>query len=378
MRHSFHRLVALILKETTQVIRDRRLLFLILGVPMLELFLFAYAVRLTVDHLPTALFDQSRDDQSRALIQSLVNSGFFNIDFTADSDGEVLQYVDRGEARVGIIIPPDFAAQMQRDEASLLILLDGSDSFSLQSGYAAANLITQMYNLDLVTEKISRSGVNIDLTLPQETILRILYNPNNNDLIFILPGLAALVIQTLAVGTAAVSVVREREAGTLEQILTTPTRPLELMVGKLIPLFFLVLMDMLLILGFGVYWFKVPFHGNFWTFCGLSIGFILSCLGLGMLISTVTSTQKQAQQLSNVLTLFSLTLTGFLYPRDTMPIVPRSIGDLLPLTYFLRLARGIITKGIGMQFLWYDSLVLFGYTLVIILVASATFRKRLD
>ncbi len=370
--------MALIQKETTQVLRDRRLLVMILGLPMVELFLFAYAVRLTVDHLPTALFDQSHDDQSRALIQSLANSGFFNMDFTVDSNSQVIQSIDSGQARVGIIIPPDFAAHLERGDASLLILLDGSDSFSLQSGFAAANLITQMVNLDLVTQKVARSGAALDLSLPQETILRVLYNPDNNDLIFILPGLAALVIQTLAVGTAAVSVVREREAGTLEQILTTPTRPIELMIGKLVPIFFLILMDMLLILGLGVFWFKVPFRGNFWIFIGLAVLFILSCLGLGMLISTIASTQKQAQQLSNVLTMFSLTLTGFLYPRDTMPLIPRLIGDMLPLTYFVRLARGVITKGIGLQFLWTDALVLIFYTLLIMLVAAATFRKRLD
>ncbi len=378
MMPRIQRLIALIQKETTQVRRDRRLLFMILGLPMLELFLFAYAVRLTVDHLPTALYDQSRDEQSRAFVQSLSNSGFFNIDSTADSDKAVIQSLDNGQAKVGIIIPPDFADHLERGDASLLILLDGSDSFSLQSGYAAANLITQMYNMDLVTQKIARSGANIDLTLPQETFLRVLYNPDNNDLIFILPGLAALVIQTLAVGTAAVSVVREREAGTLEQILTTPTRPIELMIGKLVPLFFLILLDMLLILGFGVFWFKVPFQGNFWMFMGLATTFILSCLGLGMLISTIASTQKQAQQLSNVLTMFSLTLSGFLYPRDTMPFIPRSIGNLLPLTYFIRLARGVITKGIGLQFLSSDALVLVFYMLLIIFLAAATFRKRLD
>jgi ABC-2 type transport system permease protein len=380
MRKSIQRLTALIQKEFIQLMRDRRTLMMILGLPLIQLFLFAYALRLTVDHLPTALVDQSHDTQSRALIESLENSEYFDMNFIIQDQKQVIQLIDSGQARAGIIIPPDFSAHIARGDASFLILLDGSDSFSLQAGFNAASSIAQSYNLQLIAQKITRSGNSsvAQGSLPQTTMLSVLYNPDSNDLIFILPGLAAIIIQSLAVASAATAVVRERESGTLEQLLTTPARPIELMIGKLVPILGLILGDMLIILGLGVFWFKVPFQGNFLTFIWLATLFIISSLGLGLLVSTMAHSQKQAQQISNVLMLFSLLLSGFIYPRDTMAAVPKIIGNLLPITYFMRIARGVITKGIGMSILWGDALVLVFYGVMIIGLTTVTFRKRLD
>lgn len=380
MSKSLQRLSALIRKEAMQLLRDRRTLMMILGLPLIQLFLFAYALRLTVDHLPTALVDQSHDVQSRALIESLENSGYFDMNYVIQDQKQVIQLIDSGQARAGIIIPPNLSADIERGDASFLILLDGSDSFSLQAGFNAASSIAQTYNLKLITEKVSRSGsAGASLgSLPQSTMMTVLYNPDSNDLIFILPGLAAMLIQSLAVASAATSVVRERESGTLEQLLTTPARPLELMIGKLMPVLVLIMADMLIILGLGVFWFKVPFQGSFWTFIWLAVLFIISSLGLGLLVSTIARSQKQAQQISNLLMLFSLLLSGFIYPRDNMAAIPKAIGSLLPLTYFMRIARGIITKGVGMSILWSDTLILVVYGLLIIGLASVTFRKRLD
>jgi ABC-2 type transport system permease protein len=380
MRKRFQRLTALILKESLQLGRDRRTLMMILGLPLIQLFLFAYALRLTVDHLPTALVDQSHDSQSRALVESLANSGYFDMNFILQDQKQALQLIDSGQARAGIVIPPDFSAHIERGDASLLILLDGSDSFSLQAGFNAASSIAQTYNLNLITQKVARSGSTAASpgSLPQNTTLRVLYNPDSNDLVFILPGLAAILIQSLAVASAATAVVRERESGTLEQLLTTPARPIELMIGKLVPILALILGVMLVILGIGVFWFKVPFQGSFWTFIWLAILFIISSLGLGLLVSTIARTQKQAQQISNVLMLFSLLLSGFIYPRDNMAAIPKVIGSLLPVTYFMRIARGLITKGVGLSILWGDTLILLFYGLLIIGLATVTFRKRLD
>jgi ABC-2 type transport system permease protein len=335
---------------------------------------------LTVDHLPTALVDQSHDNQSRALIESLENSGYFDMNFILEDQNQVIRFIDSGQARAGIIIPPDFNAHIAQGDASLLIMLDGSDSFSLQAGFNAASSIAQTYNVKLIEEKVARSGNSKASlgNLPLSTSLTVLYNPDSNDLVFILPGLAAMLIQSLAVASAATAVVRERESGTLEQLLTTPARPLELMIGKLIPILALILGDMFIILGIGVFLFKVPFQGNFWTFIWLAILFIVSSLGLGLLVSTIARSQKQAQQISNVLMLFSLLLSGFIYPRDNMAIVPKIIGSLIPLTYFMRIARGIITKGVGMTILWSDTLILVFYAVLIIGLAAVTFKKRLD
>jgi len=376
MRHRTVRLAALIRKESIQLLRDRRTLAFILVLPMLELFLFAYAIRLTVDHLPTVVADMSRDAQSRALIEALVESKYFDIQAYVDSQSDVVRALDSNQAKVAIVIPPDFAAHVARGDAQALVLLDGSDSFSVTSGYSAAVSVAQARALELASEKAKRMGIELQQT-PITTSTRVLYNPDLNDLIFILPGLVALLLQMLAVLTTAQSVVREYELGTIEQLMATPARPLELIVGKLVPNLLLMLIVLAMTTLAGVYWFGVPFQGNPWLFAWLSLLFVWCGLGLGLLISAVARTQREAQQLVAMLSMVSMLLTGFIYPRAPMPDVVRLIGNLLPLTYFVRIARGIITKGIGLTFLWTDVIALLVYGIGILIFAATTTKKRL-
>ena len=376
MRKRLLRLAALIRKETIQLVRDRRTLAFILVLPMLELFLFAYAIRLTVDHLPTVVADMSRDAQSRALIEALVESNYFDIQAYVDSQAGVVRALDSNQSKVGIVIPPDFAAHVARGDAQALVLLDGSDSFSVNSGYSAAVSVAQARALELASEKAKRMGVELQQT-PITTSTRVLYNPDLNDLIFILPGLVALLLQMLAVLTTAQSVVREYELGTIEQLMATPARPLEVIVGKLVPNLLLMLIVLAMTTLAGVYWFGVPFRGNPWLFAWLSLLFVWCGLGLGLLISAVARTQREAQQLVAMLSMVSMLLTGFIYPRAPMPDVVRLIGNLIPLTYFVRIARGIITKGIGLTFLWTDVIALLVYGIGILIFAATTTKKRL-
>ncbi len=379
MVKSYQRLTALLWKETIQVLRDYRTLVMTFLLPLFELLLFALAVHLTVDHIPLALLDQSKDTQSRGFVQSLLSSGYFSLQANLDSQAQVIESIDSGQARTGLIIPPDFASHVSQGNASVLFLLDGSDSFSVQSGYSTAKVIAQQYALNLLSNKLTAAGLRpTSSTVSITTSPRVLYNPDNRDLIFILPGLIGIVIQLVAIGSAALVVVREREAGILEQLLTTPIHPLELMIGKLVPNLVVVLLDVFLMIAVGVWFFQVPFQGSMWLFFWMAILFVISSLGLGLLVSTISQTQRQAQQFSNIFTLFGMILTGFLYPLESMPALPRAIGQLLPLTYFLRIVRGIITKGVGLQFLWQDALVLVIYSAGILIVASLTFKKRLD
>jgi ABC-2 type transport system permease protein len=376
MRKRTLRLAALIRKETIQVLRDRRTLAFIFVLPMVELFLFAYAIRLTVDHLPTVVADMSRDAQSRALLEALVESGYFDIRSTADSQADVVRALDSNQAKVGIVIPPDFAAHVARGDAQALVLLDGSDSFSVTSGYSAAVSVAQARALELASEKARRMGVELQQS-PITTSTRVLYNPELNDLIFILPGLVAMILQMLAVLTTAQSVVREYELGTIEQLMATPARPLEVIVGKLVPNLLMMMLVLALTTLVGVYWFGVPFRGNPWLFAWLALLFVWSGLGLGLLISAVARTQREAQQMTAMLSMVSMLLTGFIYPRATMPPVVKLIGNLIPLTYFVRIARGIITKGIGLTFLWTDVIALLVYGIGILIFAAMTTKKRL-
>ncbi|HEX9117364.1 MAG TPA: ABC transporter permease [Anaerolineae bacterium] len=370
------RILALIRKELIQLLRDRRTVMIILVLPLLQLFLFAYAVRLTIDHLPVIVADQAMDDQSRAFLADLVDSHYFDIKATATNQAEVVRAIDEGRARVGVVIPPDFARQIGRGEAQVLVILDGSDSFSVTSGYSAAVSVAQDRAIALAGQKAQRMGVKLQTT-PITTSARVLYNPEMNDLIFILPGLVAMLLQMMSTLTTAQSMVREYELGTIEQLLVTPARPLEMVIGKLVPNLGLMLANLGITTLVGVTWFGVPFQGSIWLFAWLSLLFVGSGLGLGLLVSTIARTQREAQQISAMISIVSMLLTGFIYPRASMPPVARFIGNLIPLTYFIRIARGIITKGIGLNFLWTDVVALAVYGVLILGFAALTTRKRL-
>ncbi len=377
------RISALIQKETFQLLRDQRTLLYLIGLPLVELFLFAYAVSLTVYHIPTAIADQSQDEKSREFIRSFVNSQYFDFSLSAQDEAQVKQAIDSGKVKAGIVIPPDFSSQLENGNASVLILLDGSDSYSVQSGYSAASLVSQNYALQIAAQKNERRGGKTILIapatpLPIQASFSVLYNPDFLDLWFVLPAILGMILQTAAVSQAALAVVREREMGTIEQILATPTRPLELLVGKLVPLVGLCLLIIGIILALGVFWFGVPFKGSLSLYLLLTLFFITSTLGLGFLISTVSRNQRQAQQASTVVMLFSMLLTGIVYPRTIMPFVPQLIGSMLPLTYFIRISRGVIMKGVGITVLWSDIVALVIYSLIAMIIAALSFKKRLD
>ena len=383
LAHSRQRLLALIRKETTQIIRDRRGLALFLGLAFLQLFLYAYAVNTSVYHIPLAVADQSNDRKSREFVQALVNSQYFDVAMELQNEKQVIDAIDRGVVKAGLVIPPQFATDTDRASANVLMLLDGSDSASVSSGFGAASLLGQQYAMQLSTEKLVHKGlapvhVGQGAALPITTATRVLYNPDMIDTWFLLPGLVGLILQTLAVQQAALIVVRERELGTIEQILATPTRPLELVMGKMIPLLVLCMAAMGAAVAIGIFWFGVPFQGSPFLYFWVSLLFIAACLGLGLMISARAKTQRQAQQMSLLVTMFSLLLGGMIYPRAAMPPIPRLIGDLLPMSYFVRISRGIFTKGVGLQFLWTDVLALVIYAVVVTLIAARSFRHRLD
>jgi ABC-2 type transport system permease protein len=374
---SLGRLLALMRKELTQTLRDRTTLFVVLSIPIIELFLFAYAVDLTVDHIPTAVVDLSLDSQSQALIAGMENSGFFDMVAYLNDERAVIQAIDDGRVKAGIVIPPGLAEAIDRGTAQILILLDGSDSFTVQSGYSAALAITQDHAVNSLVRKVNQLGGQLE-TSPIQSSVHVLYNPALDDMIFIVPAMAGILMQLMSVNLAAVSVVRERELGTIEQLLATPIRPLELMIAKTVPNMVVCSIAMAIVVGLGIFWFGVPFQGNPALFVLLSLLFLFSGLGLGLVISTVAQTQRQAQQFTTLLMLLSLLLTGFIYPRPPMPTGIKAVSNLIPLTYFIHIIRGIFTKGVGISFLWGDVVALAIYTVILMVGAAAAFRKRLD
>ncbi len=377
---NLQRLMALTRKETIQMVRDRRFIALFVGIALVQLFVYGYSASKTVYHLPLAIVDQSRSVQSQQFIQALVNSQYFQPTLYLESQAEIVQAIDRGQVKAGVVIPAHFARETLRSSAQVLFVLDGSDQFAVGSAYSAANAVAQAYGLQVnaVGHVRGRAGTGEQGALPIQASVRALYNPDLNDRWFVIPGIIGMILQTLAIEQAAIFVVRDREWGTLEQILATPIRRLELILSKLIPLLGLCLLALGMSVGLGIFWFGVPFQGSLLLYFWLALLFIASCLGLGLVISTRANTQYEASASSLIFMLFGLMLSGLFYPRIGMPLIPQLIGDLTPLTYFLRISRGIYTKGIGMSFLWGDALALAIYLLIAIAITARRFRMRLD
>ena len=371
------RLLAIIQKEFIQTLRDRATLMMMISIPLLQLILFGYSINMNVQHIPLVAADQSLDDASRAYLDDLTNSGYFDLVKVVPNQSAAIREIDLNQASAAVIIPPDFASNVRRGSADVLVLVDGSDLFTSLSAYNAANLIGQAHATRAALQKIERSGLS-RVPNPLEVNLNILYNPDFKDLWFIIPGIIALLLQTQTIVLTATSVVREREVGTIEQILVTPIRPMELMLGKIAPNIVLVMINVLTILAIAVFWFKVPFQGSFWLFMSLTFLYAFSGLGLGLLISTVSQNNRQTLQLVLFISLLSIIIGGFIFPRYTMPVFLQALGNLFPLTYFVPITRGIITKGIGAQFLITEILALIAYIVVIMTFATRAFRQRLD
>jgi ABC-2 type transport system permease protein len=374
------RIWAVIQKEFIQTLRDRSTLLLMLSLPIIQLLLFGYAVHMSVDHIPTIVADQSRDGASHAYLEAMVASGYFDVVAYAPDQANVIRAIDEGQAQAGIVIPPEFATRVERGDAHVLFLVDGSDLFTSQSAYNAATAIAQVHATEVLVERFERSGMiaGEQNLLPFDTLVRILYNPNLTDLWFVIPGMCAMILQTQTIAMTTAAIVREREVGTIEQLLVTPILPVELMVGKVIPNILIAIINMLTVLALGVFAFKVPFQGSFWLFFWLAFMYVFSGLGLGLLISTVSQNQQQATQLNMASALVGLLLGGFMFPREAMPVGLRLLGNLFPLTYFIPISRGIITKGIGIEFLWGQVVALMIYVILVIALAARVFKQRLD
>jgi ABC-2 type transport system permease protein len=373
MEFNIQRLGALVRKETIQIFRDRRFLALLFGLTFVQVFVYGYSASKTVYHIPLGIVDQSRSTKSREFLTALENSQYFDAKLYLQSQDEIGQAINNGDVKAGVFIPRDFASESIKGSASIVFLFDGADQFAVQSAYGAANAIARSFGLIVSAGTSSASG-----ELPINVSMNVLYNPDLDDKWFVIPGVIGMILQTLAIEQAAIFLIQDREWGTLEQILATPVRQIEIVLSKMIPLLVLCLAALGVSMGLGVFWFGVPFQGSLLLYLWLAVLFITSCLGLGLLISTRVNTQFEANGASMFFMLFGLLLSGLFYPRIDMPLIPQLLGDLVPLTYFIRISRGIYLKGIGLNFLWSDALILVFYALVVVLIASRRFKMRLD
>jgi ABC-2 type transport system permease protein len=373
------RLTSLIRKEFIQILRDPRTLVLVLVIPVMQLFLLGYAATNDVRNVPLVVYDQDRGPAARELLDAYRAADYFEISYEVDSEEELGSLIDTGDARVGLIIPADYTNQMKTSgSAEVMFVLDGSDPTVASTALSAALMIGQQHATEVLSQRLERSAQAAALQLPLEVQTRIWYNPDLITAYFMIPGVIAMILFFLTSILTATAVVRERERGTIEQLIVTPIRPWELVVGKILPYVILAFLNMLEVLAIGHWWFGVPVRGSLTLILSLSGLFLLTSLGIGLLASTIANTQQEAMLVVWMTLLPALFLSGFFFPLEAMPKVLQWISYLFPLRYYLVIIRSLLLKDVGAATFKTEIIALVIFGLALMTLASLRFRKRLD
>jgi ABC-2 type transport system permease protein len=373
------RIWPIIRKEFIHIIRDPRTLAVMFVAPLMQLILLGYAATTDVRNIPLAIYDQDRSAQSRQLISAFIESGQFTIAALADSGPAMARMVDDGVAKAGLVIPPTYGQDVTAGRnAQVSFVLDGSDPSVAATALSSARLIGQSLATHIQQDLLARRGSQLSAAPPLEVRTRVWYNPDMSSSVFMIPGLIGLVLQLQATLLTSSAIVRERERGTIEQLIVTPITPFELIVGKILPYGLVALVIMAEVMLAGTFWFGVEMKGSLLLFLPIACLFLLTTLGIGLLISTIANTQQEAFLLTFLTLLPSVFLSGFIYPIAAMPKILQFVSGVIPLTYFVVVARGIIIKGVGLPSLVPQVVALTIFSTVLIALASVRFRKRLD
>jgi ABC-2 type transport system permease protein len=374
---SLRGLAAIFYKESIHARRDPMAILFALIMPLLQMTILGTAIDTNIRQIPTVVYDLSGVDgptpergsfDSRALLDRFRSSDTYRIDRYVHSDAELNEALTSGEAQVGIKIPVDFARNLLKGStAQILLLVDGSDS---SVAGQAVNVAGQI-GLDESLKRVLPEGSQ----LPIQIRPKLMFNPDSRSPNFFLPGLMAVLTLFVTTMLTAFSIVREKERGTLEQLLVTPIRPMGLLLGKILPYFGFAFVELLVILAFMRFVFLVPVHGNALTFLVLSMSYLFANLALGVLISTKANSQAEAMQLAMLTMLPSIFLSGYIFPRDTMPLIFYLLSYCLPATYMVDISRGVILRGAGLAELWQDAAVLTAMGIAILLLAARRFQK---
>ena len=373
------RLIAIIRKEFIQIVRDPRTLVITFLIPVVQMFLLGYTATTDVRNVPLVVFDQDRTPQSRALLDAYRAADYFKLEYDVVSQSELRQLIDNGKASAGIIIPPKYGDLVSGGQtASISFVLDGSDPNVASTTLAAAELIGQAHSTQLTLDRLERQGMADAFKPAIDVRTRVWYNPDLVSAFFMVPAVIGMILQLLTTMLTATAIVRERERGTIEQLIVTPIRSWELIVGKMTPYTLIALFDTAEILAVGTLWFKVPIEGSLTLLMALSILFLVGSLGIGLFISTVARTQQEAMMLSWFTLLPTVFLSGFLFPLAAMPLILQLVSYVIPLRYFLIIIRSILLKGVGAASLTSEILALFVFSTLVMTAAALRFRKRLD
>lgn len=375
------RLWTIMKKELFHIWRDPLTLGLILVLPAVLLVLLGYGISGENKNTTLAVVDFSKTDASRSYIERFTASQDFEVRYTASSEAELQSLIDLDKVDVGILIPEDFGRQISTHrQATVQVLVDGSmsptDSLTVQLKLSA---ISQMASQDILVQWLSRSGTSFNLTLPILDNVRTLYNPNGDQKLYMIPGLIPILLQVQALLLSALAIVREREQGTMEQLIVTPIKTWELMLGKIIPYLLVSAVNLFLLLGLGKLLFGITVAGNFWDLIGLSLIFIVGSLGMGVLISNISHSQMQAIYMAVFVVIMpAIILSGLLFTRENMPAITYWYSELLPVTQYLEITRGIIVRGASAQsLLWSSTIPMVILSIVYFAASVLVFRKRI-
>jgi ABC-2 type transport system permease protein len=362
--------LAIIRKEVYHVIRDRRTLGLVIFMPFMQLLMYGYGINTDVKHLSTVVFNEDQSPLSRRLVDAFVQSAYFDIVAEVQSLAEARRLIDRGQAKVGLHIGSGFAKRLLAGrQAPLQMLIDGSDSNPANTAMNTGQAIVAAF---IQKERLAPVAVS-----PIDYRPRMWYNPDLKSSFFMVPGVVGLLLQLLVPMISASAIVREKERGNIEQLLVTPIKPIELMIGKMVPYMGIGLIIATTVLVSARFLFDIPIRGSVFTLYVLTLLFIAVCLGLGLFVSTVAENQQQASQMIMMFAAPSILLSGFIFPREGMPWLIQALGSIIPLTYVLEILRGITLKGLGFVDLLPQIIPLAVMAVLILYLSVKKFHKRL-
>lgn len=360
-------------KEFIEMRRDRFTLAMLIGIPAVQLVLFGYAVQTDVRNVPTVVLDESQSSQSRRLVEMMANTRNFRIVGTVTNRDDVREAIERGHAAAAIIIPPGFASDLKRGQsAQAQVIVDAADPLSSQAAIGAATLVGARSGAELSSRAMPTLSPVVDMRV------RPWYNPEGRNSQYIVPGIIGILLTMTMVSITGAAIVRERERGTLEQLVVTPIGKTSLMLGKTIPFAVVGYLQVTVILLLGRLLFDVPVRGSLLLLYVLIAPFIIASLGMGLFISAVTKTQIQAMQLSFFFIMPNILLSGFIFPRSAMPEPAQWVGAALPLTYFLTVMRGVLLKGVQLDDVWRQALVLVGFAFLLVGMSVRRFSKTVE
>ena len=363
---------AVLRKEGIQMFRDKGTLRFSLMVPIFQLVLFGL-IDTNVRHVPTVIFDQSRSPESRALVDDFTNTSYFEVVGYAPSRAALREEIVAGRASVGIEVPPDFDEKRLRSQsASFLVLIDGSDSSISAQTLGAANGVALNRSLAEIRDKM---GVR---DFPLEARPTLLFNPDSRSANLLIPGLIAILLTFSGTLLSAYAIVRERERGTLEQLMVTPASPLAVVLGKILPYLVLAFVQLLLVLALMTWVFRVPIHGSIPLLLGLAVIYLFALLSLGLLVSSRAKTQMEATQIAQMVLLPSIMLSGYIFPLSSLPAPLRAAAQILPATHFIAISRGIIIRGASFQDLWSHVAALLVIAAVLVAGSARAFQKTIS